>query len=591
MRLFKPLTLLAALFAGLCAVVLSAQSNASRVNKPRIVVLISEPEYKTADSLPPFIDEHLREHYDVTTLHAPPTGDVRRFGDFSPINHADLLIVSVRRISLPPSQMTYLRNYIKSGKPLLGIRTASHAFHIKKGHVPPGDEQWPEFDHEILGGNYGGHFGANIVTQLTSEVPNHPVLEGIELPFTSVSKLYRNRPLQPGAVSILDGTIPDQPAHSVAFSFKRADGGMSFYTSLGGVEDFRDPKYRMLLTNAVKWLLSEPPAKPRKTKIVKLWMREGLRFDPARFKANPGETIIIRLENSDATDMPHNFLLLKPGTREAIVSQALGLGDLGPTQHYVPTSDDIIASTPVIPVDGFTEFRVTLPDQPGIYPYVCTFPGHGVMMYGAAYVGVSQPRAENDPNIPQQQEMFGAPGGGRRPFVQRMFMPAAGPASIAVALPREQNLCWDATDCRLRYAWSGEFINANDHWTSKGQPTAAIPAPPWWRAVAGQGLRLKQNPDATRKFLGYRTQADGPEFHYQVGDLEVFESVATTSNNRIQLSFRIPQSNRDIVFPIPANQRDCWVSSAGTWQDGQLVIAAGDAREFTLQLIPEVCAP
>jgi hypothetical protein len=44
-------------------------------------------------------------------------------------------------------------------------------------------------------------------------------------------------------------------------------------------------------------------------------------------------------------------------------------------------------------------------------------------------------------------------------MMYRMFMPGASPAAIAVALPGQDSLCWDAGQCRFRYAWSGGFVD------------------------------------------------------------------------------------------------------------------------------------
>ena len=84
-------------------------------------------------------------------------------------------------------------------------------------------------------------------------------------------------------------------------------------------------------------------------------------------------------------------------------------------------------------------------------------------MYGALYVDSEFPeRLIDDPNVPQivreaLAENSAADAKAERPNVVRAFLPDAGPAAIAVALPGDQNFCWDAGNCRLRYLWSGEF--------------------------------------------------------------------------------------------------------------------------------------
>ena len=60
----------------------------------------------------------------------------------------DLLFVFVRRNTLPEDQLKIVQEYCEAGRPVVGIRTASHAF-----------QNWLEFDKTVLGGNYRGHYG------------------------------------------------------------------------------------------------------------------------------------------------------------------------------------------------------------------------------------------------------------------------------------------------------------------------------------------------------------------------------------------------------------------------------------------------
>src|SRR5690606_25641194 len=121
----------------------------------------------------------------------------------------------------------------------------------------------------------------------------------------------------------------------------------------------------------------------------------------------------------------------------------------------------------------------------------------------------------------------GIPGRGRRPFIQRMFLPDSGPASIAVALPGSQNLAWDAGDCRLRYTWQGAFIDAGEHWRGIGATPATLPAEPWWRAGSA---RLLQVGDGTgepvkAQFKGLRWLPDGASFEYLLAGVRVEERI------------------------------------------------------------------
>ncbi|HVJ47206.1 MAG TPA: c-type cytochrome, partial [Luteolibacter sp.] len=61
-----------------------------------------------------------------------------------------------------------------------------------------------------------------------------------------------------------------------------------------------------------------------------------------------------------------------------------------------------------------------------------------------------------------------------RPQIQRIFLPNSGPAAIAIALDDKVSLCWDAGECRLRYAWTGGFIDGYAYWKGNGSSLGQI---------------------------------------------------------------------------------------------------------------------
>lgn len=314
---------------------------------------------------------------------------------------------------------------------------------------------------------------------------------------------------------------------------------------------------------------------------VKIEMRDGMRFEPPRFEAKPGDEIVVTLENADTTHQPHNFLVVQPGKREAVVQQAMALGDKGPGRNFVPATPDILVHSAVLNPEGTNTVRFRLPEVPGVYPYVCTMPGHGMVMYGAIYSAVKMPALAKDPHIPQNTAAISLAGRGQRPFVQRMFMPDAGPAAIAVALPGEQNFCWDAGECRLRYVWRGPFIDASAHWRGNGNALAVPGGSPWWSAAKGT-FPLKFEAPGKVKFLGYKLHEGVPEFHYKVGDLDVFEKIsAAPHDSGIVSRFRIPKIAGAVEFSVtPANTR--WTSPAGDMSAGVLKLTPLQAADFTV---------
>ena len=336
-----------------------------------------------------------------------------------------------------------------------------------------------------------------------------------------------------------------------------------------------------------------PAAKRART--VKLFMRDGLRFEPPRFEAKPGEDLVLEIENGDSTDMAHNFLLLKPGTRDAVVTQALALAEQGTARGWVPENPAILLHTPLLNANGVATLKLRVPDVAGVYPYVCTFPGHGLVMFGAIYAGVKMPALEDDKNIPPNAAQGVIAGGGRRPFAQRMFLPEAGPAAIAVALTGSQNVCWDAGECRLRYAWQGAFIDATENWAGNGSKLAALSATPWWQAPKGDfplrfGAATAERPAV--KFLGYGMTATGPEFHYRAGDVEVFEQVLPRPGAPgITVRLRIPGARGPVFYRAASDALVQWTSSVGSWDGAVLTLTPAQAADFSLTLTSALCKP
>jgi len=328
---------------------------------------------------------------------------------------------------------------------------------------------------------------------------------------------------------------------------------------------------------------SPKPDSGKKARTVSIEMRDGLRFEPPRFEAQPGEEVVISLENADTTHQPHNFLILQPGKREAVVQQALGLGEKGPAVGYIPTSPDIIVHSELLNPEGTNSVRVTMPTQKGVYPYVCTMPGHGMVMYGAIYVGTKMPTLSKDPNIPPQAAQHAVPGGGQRPYIQRTFLPNTGPASIAVALPGEQSYCWDAGECRLRYAWRGAFIDTSANWRGNGKDLAVLASEPWWKAEVGD-FPLKfvtvGNGRPAVKFLGYKLDGGLPEFHYRIGDTEIFEKITPLPDNAgLADHFRLSKAPVQLRYEANSNA----IAAPESTRSGSAIIPA-HPTDFTITI-------
>ena len=143
-----------------------------------------------------------------------------------------------------------------AGKPVIGIRTANHAFSLR-GKKPPANRLvWEDFDREVIGGNYTGHHGVGpaVAIDAAKEAKDHPILKGVDVQaFKGRGSLYIVSPLREGSTALLIGRVPEKDPEPIAWTHRTSFGGKVFYTSLGHVGDFEQPAMAQLLKNALAW--------------------------------------------------------------------------------------------------------------------------------------------------------------------------------------------------------------------------------------------------------------------------------------------------------------------------------------------------
>lgn len=111
-----------------------------------------------------------------------------------------------------------------------------------------------------------------------------------------------------------------------------------------------------------------------------------LSFKTRSFKVKAGEPIALTLSNPDV--VPHNLAIVKPGTLERVGKSANRLisDPDAAIRHYIPQTSDVLVYTDVVqPKEDFT-IQFQAPEVPGRYPYLCTFPGHWLVMNGEMMV-------------------------------------------------------------------------------------------------------------------------------------------------------------------------------------------------------------
>ena len=111
---------------------------------------------------------------------------------------------------------------------------------------------------------------------------------------------------------------------------------------------------------------------------------ERMSYDISEFEVPAGRTVRLTFHNPDF--LPHNIIFTKPGTADQVGLQAIELGADGFDLDFIPDNDNIIAASKMLAHGGEQLLEFEAPAEPGDYDFVCTFPGHHVLMRGVMKV-------------------------------------------------------------------------------------------------------------------------------------------------------------------------------------------------------------
>ncbi|HEY0456793.1 MAG TPA: ThuA domain-containing protein [Verrucomicrobiae bacterium] len=231
---------------------------------PHILFMIGESEYDTKTTLPEFAKQELEPRGIRCSFAIAPSDTSNDFPGLEALTNADLLFISVRRRTPSKEQMDLIRKHVAAGKPVVGIRTASHAFALrgKDAKVPEGHADWPSFDADVLGGNYHDHYGQGIKTfaKIRPEAAQHEVLRGITTnEFMVASHLYKNPDLPKHVTVLMTARMEGRPEVEPIAWVNTSQNRRVFYTSLGSPKDFQIPEFRKLLSNGILWAVRMNP--------------------------------------------------------------------------------------------------------------------------------------------------------------------------------------------------------------------------------------------------------------------------------------------------------------------------------------------
>ncbi|HYI93178.1 MAG TPA: ThuA domain-containing protein [Bryobacteraceae bacterium] len=265
--------------------------------KGKHIVLISgDEEYRSEEAMPQLARILSTHHgFKVTVLFAidPTTNNVNpdridNIPGLEALKTADLAVFFIRWRDLPDSQMKFIVDYVESGRPIIGMRTATHAFNLKSSKTYErwtwNSKEWDGgFGRQVLGETWIAHHGKHKVqstrARIVPEQAKHPILRGIrDGEIWTPTDVYTVKLPLPGDSSalllgeVLDGMQPsdkaaagpqNEPRLPVAWT-KTYKGARVFTTTMGSSQDLLNEGFRRLMVNAIYWALGlEVPGKSR----------------------------------------------------------------------------------------------------------------------------------------------------------------------------------------------------------------------------------------------------------------------------------------------------------------------------------------
>jgi len=265
-----------------------------------IVLVTGDEEYRSEDSMPQLAKILSVQHgFKCTVLFAinKETGEidpvtVDNIPGLEALGQADLMVLFTRFRELPDEQMKYIIDYTNSGRPILGLRTATHAFFYSKHKDSPyakysfRDRQFEGgYGRQVLGetwiNHYGHHQKESTRGLIAKGMEKHPIVKGIK-DVWGPSDVYGittlsgdSKPLIMGHV--LKGMEPDDEpnpekepvpvAWTKSYTGEKGKTARVFATTMGHGGDLKNEGFRRLLVNACYWCMGMEDKIPAKSKV------------------------------------------------------------------------------------------------------------------------------------------------------------------------------------------------------------------------------------------------------------------------------------------------------------------------------------
>jgi type 1 glutamine amidotransferase len=237
----------------------------AQARAPHVVFVTGDDEYRSEITMP-MIAAILEKTHGMRTsvaISRPIPQTKTNIEGLEALETADLMVMFTRFRALPDDQLARITAYVASGRPVVGLRTSTHAFLYPEGS--PHRALNDDFGRGVFGQKWITHHGNKSSTDVTIHPAGaaHPILRGVT-PFHARSWLYHVEPLNGPATILLDGgSINSQqasrhdtypPRQPVAWT-REHKGARVFFTTLGHPEDFSQESMRRLVVNGILWAL------------------------------------------------------------------------------------------------------------------------------------------------------------------------------------------------------------------------------------------------------------------------------------------------------------------------------------------------
>ena len=228
----------------------------------------------------------------------------------------------------------------------------------------------------------------DVAIRSLASIPGHEAEK-----FSDLSKLIRAGRNRTSAIdglrSIPDEHWPDQGIGGLVDNIVGYLSAMPARLRTGGAA-----LDAIALTRALSKKLPPAAAKSIEERLQNLDVRviaigtvvERMIYDKEKIVVQAGKPVEFRFTNSD--NMEHNFVIVQPGALAEVgeAAERTGRDPDAKARHYVPVSDRILLSSQSLDKGKSQAIAFDAPSTPGVYPYVCTYPGHWRRMFGALYV-------------------------------------------------------------------------------------------------------------------------------------------------------------------------------------------------------------